>query len=103
MIIRQLELGIQGEPAMRSIMRKPRRPSRARWWFEQMHEVVEDARDWPSSGPSARVTEPNPAETAPRLPSGQTESPAETRAGNAPVVSGAYRWSFGRIHRLMWE
>jgi hypothetical protein len=37
----QLELALAAGPAAR-----PRRQSRARWWFQRMRQVVEQACDW---------------------------------------------------------
>ncbi len=43
----QLELGLAGEPGSRGKLSKPRRMTRARWWFSQMRQIVDQAREWP--------------------------------------------------------
>ena len=50
----QLELSFEN-PGMRlaRLNQRPRRLARARWWFEQMHAVVDRAFDW-SAAPDAR-------------------------------------------------
>jgi hypothetical protein len=47
----QMELGIDGCPKSRAIVQRRRVPG-ARWWFQQMHTVVDQAFDW--TGPKAR-------------------------------------------------
>ncbi len=42
----QLELGLDGRVCLRNLGQRRRRASRARWWFQQMHAVVERAFDW---------------------------------------------------------
>jgi len=49
----QMELGFDGSPRVRPTMRRQRRLTRARWWFQQMRTVVNQAIDW-SSAPPAR-------------------------------------------------
>ena len=51
----QLELSFEN-PALRlaRLNRRPRRLARARWWFEQMHSVVDRALDW-SAAPVERA------------------------------------------------
>jgi hypothetical protein len=44
----QLELGFSGQNTMVRMEALGRRTSRARWWFQQMHRVVERAMDWSS-------------------------------------------------------
>ena len=48
-----MELGFEAARALRPPTRQQRRLLRARWWFEQMHRVVDRACDW-QSAPSAR-------------------------------------------------
>jgi len=47
----QMELGIEGCPKTRAIAQRRRVPG-ARWWFKQMHTVVDLAFDW--TAPQAR-------------------------------------------------
>jgi hypothetical protein len=42
----QLELELDGRTCLRNLGQRRRRVSRARWWFQQMHAVVERAMDW---------------------------------------------------------
>jgi len=42
----QLELTFGSEVHFRPVWRGERRISRARWWFQQMHQAVERAPDW---------------------------------------------------------
>ena len=50
MIGRQLELRLANQTSLQQTCRRRRgRPSRANWWFEQMREAANDARDWPGS------------------------------------------------------
>jgi len=49
----QLEMGIAAGAVRKRRPAKPCRPARARWWFEQMRRVVEQATEWP-----ARRTQP---------------------------------------------
>ena len=53
MVSRQLELGFQKQPGHRPAGRRRDRSRRADWWFEQIREVVNDARDWPPDQPRA--------------------------------------------------
>jgi len=45
----QLELGLNGQAATARMEALGRRTSRARWWFQQMHRVVDRALDWTSA------------------------------------------------------
>jgi hypothetical protein len=51
----QLELSLEN-PALRlaRLNQRPRRLARARWWFEQMHSVVDRAFDW-SAAPAEQA------------------------------------------------
>ena len=49
----QLELGLENPEQTRPLPPAGLRRSRARWWFERMHEVVDRAFDW-RSVPAAR-------------------------------------------------
>jgi hypothetical protein len=51
----QLELSFEN-PTLRltRLNQRPRRLARARWWFEQMHVVVDRAFDW-SAAPVGRA------------------------------------------------
>ena len=51
MIDRQLELGFENEPGLKSGLRNRRRSSRANWWFDRMRGEVNHAHDWPASPP----------------------------------------------------
>ena len=42
----QLELSLNGQNTIVRMEALGRRTSRARWWFQQMHRVVERAMDW---------------------------------------------------------
>ena len=46
----QMELGFSGNPNNRIMTRRGRVPG-ARWWFQQMHTVVNQAFDWSSPDP----------------------------------------------------
>jgi hypothetical protein len=50
-LIQQLEIGIETVIVRRHRPAQPCRPARARWWFDQMRRVVEQAADWPSRRP----------------------------------------------------
>jgi hypothetical protein len=42
----QMELGFGGANRCPRVVRRERRLNRARWWFDQMRQVVERAMDW---------------------------------------------------------
>jgi hypothetical protein len=42
----QLELAFAQASAARLVEARPRRQSRARWWFERMRQIVDEACDW---------------------------------------------------------
>ncbi len=46
MMNQQLEIALPAKPCRRSRAIRAARPARARWWFSQMHRVVEEAADW---------------------------------------------------------
>lgn len=52
----QLELGLNGQQTTARPPTVGRRANRARWWFQQMHLVVERAFDW-SSIPTSPPTQ----------------------------------------------
>lgn len=57
----QLELTLASQPQpvrRRPFQRKPGRRDRARWWFREMHRVVDDAMDW-AGAPLARPEQGN--------------------------------------------
>ncbi len=107
MVSRQLELGLLNQPPRKPAGRRLRRSKRARWWFDQMREVVSHARDWPPAtmpteasrqisaqpdpGSPPRETLPRPSDPAPLLP----------RADAPP--SEPHRWRFSRSRHLIWE
>jgi hypothetical protein len=45
----QMELSFDANRNFRPVIRRQRRLSRARWWFDQMHSVVDRAMDWQNS------------------------------------------------------
>jgi hypothetical protein len=48
----QLELTFDGSHSFRPVIRRQRRLTSARWWFAQMHKVVDGAMDWqPATAP----------------------------------------------------
>jgi hypothetical protein len=47
----QLELTLPAPAGSPSGFQRPRRFSRARWWFEQMHRVVDEAASWQPPSP----------------------------------------------------
>jgi hypothetical protein len=49
----QLEINFAAPVVVRPVAARRRRMTRARWWFERMRDVVDQARDW-GSGPPAR-------------------------------------------------
>jgi hypothetical protein len=50
----QLEINFAAPALLRPALRRQRRITRARWWFERMRQTVDQAWDW-SSGPPARA------------------------------------------------
>jgi len=48
----QLEMSFEGPVAFRPVIRRHRRMVRARWWFEQMRQVVDRAWDWEPAPPA---------------------------------------------------
>lgn len=50
----QLEIAFENPSGFRRTSRSRRRMTRARWWFEQMRIVVDQATDWQPAGPSCR-------------------------------------------------
>ena len=68
MVSRQLELGFEQRPVLKSAGRARRRSNRANWWFEQMRGAVSHADDWPAA--------PMPAQKAhTRAPFQDTSTP----------------------------
>lgn len=53
MIKSQLELSFDNSPKLGQRPQTSRRLTRARWWFQQMHAVVDGALDW-STPPDPR-------------------------------------------------
>jgi len=49
---KQMEIGFQ-TPRLRPTLRRARRQTRARWWFQRMRTVVNQALDW-TPAPTAR-------------------------------------------------
>ena len=47
----QLEINLNGLNDCRLPLRRQRRLTRARWWFSQMHAVVDRALDWKPAPP----------------------------------------------------
>ena len=47
----QLEINLHGLDECRRPLRGSRRLTRARWWFSQMHAVVDRALDWKPAPP----------------------------------------------------
>ncbi|MBM3839144.1 MAG: hypothetical protein FJ398_14490 [Verrucomicrobia bacterium] len=41
----QMELGLEQPLGFRRVARRERRPTRARWWFAQMRQVVANAAE----------------------------------------------------------
>jgi len=48
----QLEMSLEGPVAFRPMIRRRRRLTRARWWFEQMRQVVDRALDLKPAPPA---------------------------------------------------
>jgi hypothetical protein len=48
----QLELTFDRQPTCRPLAHKSNRFTRARWWFDQMHRVVDSALDWQPAPPA---------------------------------------------------
>ena len=48
----QMELSLDRTNQSKPAARRPRRFSKARWWFAQMHHVVDEALDWGPSPPA---------------------------------------------------
>ncbi len=46
MVSRQLELALGNQRGLRPVRGRRNRSGRASWWFEKMHGVVNQARDW---------------------------------------------------------
>jgi hypothetical protein len=53
----QMELGLAEGPAFTGRIQPPHRRGRARWWFERMRRIVDEAFDWQA------VPEPPPRQT----------------------------------------
>lgn len=51
----QLELGFDGCRTTRVIAQRKRVPG-ARWWFQQMHSIVDQAMDWKAVKAPAQQT-----------------------------------------------
>jgi hypothetical protein len=107
MVSRQLELGLENQPGMKP-GRKRGRAGRANWWFEQMRDVVDHARDWPAAPLPAQIPRPTatgPGSAAP--PPKTTPHLAISRPPPAPAVAPSTpepkRWRFVRTRRLIWE
>jgi hypothetical protein len=49
---RQLEIDFAAPVVMHPPIDRPRRMTRARWWFERMRQVVDQARDWSAGAPT---------------------------------------------------
>jgi len=47
----QLELSFNGSESFHPVLRRHRRLTRARWWFDQMRLKVDQALDWTSAPP----------------------------------------------------
>ncbi len=47
----QMELSLEAKPVVTPTLRRAKRFSKARWWFAQMHRVVDQALDWRSAPP----------------------------------------------------
>jgi hypothetical protein len=60
MLNRQLELGLPERLAVRPSVHNGRRVTRSRWWFNQMRQAVDYARDWPPA--SITPSEPGPGQ-----------------------------------------
>ena len=96
MISRQLELGFESTPGLQPAGRKRSRWNRAHWWFDQMREAVNEARDWP------------PAPLAPNAPTPAGALRQDASAGSRgpetePPATEPRRWRFSRTRRLAWE
>ena len=48
----QLEIRFQGNSPRRGPLRSQQRRNRARWWFNQMRQVVDSALDWKAAPPA---------------------------------------------------
>ena len=55
----QMELSLENMGDARPWRQRRRRQTRARWWFNRMHEVVDQAREW-VPGDGARRNQPPP-------------------------------------------
>ncbi len=70
----QMELSFSSSRPAPIAQGRPRRFTRAQWWFERMRRIVDGARDWQAAPPPPpeqmllenakvrRVQEPNPEE-----------------------------------------
>ena len=57
---KQLEIALPAKPCRRSRNVRPAQPSRARWWFHQMHRVVDEAIEWTATPPARGNQAPLP-------------------------------------------
>lgn len=48
----QMEMSFDNSTAFRAVIRPQKRLSRARWWFTQMHALVDSAMDWKPAPPA---------------------------------------------------
>jgi hypothetical protein len=76
----QMELSFDGACMFQPVIRHQRRGSRARWWFEQMRQVVDRALDW-QPAPPCQPEQMWFANTRGRirLPQGATSRPSNGR------------------------
>ena len=59
----QMELSLAKANRRCSSAGRRRRGSRARWWFDQMRQVVDEASEWPSAEPE-QTGDPTNARTS---------------------------------------
>ena len=48
----QMEMSFDSSAALQLVIRPRKRLSRARWWFAQMHALVDRAMDWQPAPPA---------------------------------------------------
>ena len=108
MVSRQLELGFANQPGLRPAGRGRGRSNRARWWFEQMREVVNHAHDWPPAdlpaNPVRPAVVPHVSALAPPGTPVRTSAPSPpARMVDPHAAPETHRCRSRRTRRLVWE